>query len=64
MATLTQPSTYFDYRTAQNKNRLKGLWLMMTDFRQYYLAAVVTLAVSAIAKTATFFCCATLWTML
>jgi ATP-binding cassette, subfamily B, bacterial len=54
MATLTQPSTYFDYRTAQNKNRLKGLWLMMTDFRQFYLGAVVTLAVSAIAKTATF----------
>ena len=54
MATIVQPSTYFDFRTSQNKNRLKGLWLMMTDFRQYYLGAVVTLAVSAIAKTATF----------
>jgi len=54
MATLTQPSTYFDYRTAQHTNRLKGLWRMMTDFRLSYLGAVVTLAISAIAKTATF----------
>ena len=54
MATIAQPSTYFDFRIAQNKNRLKGLWQMMTDFRKYYLGAVVTLAISAIAKTATF----------
>ncbi len=46
MATLAQPSTpstYFDFRTALNKNRLKGLWSMMTDFRLSYLGAVVTL---------------------
>ena len=54
MATLTQPSTYFDFRAAQHTNRLKGLWRMMTDFRLYYVGAVVTLAISAIAKTATF----------
>ena len=57
MATLAQPSTpstYFDFRTALNKNRLKGLWSMMTDFRLSYLGAVVTLAISATAKTATF----------
>ena len=54
MATLTQPSTYFDYRTAQHTNRLKGLWRMMADFRLSYLGAVFTLAISAIAKTATF----------
>ena len=54
MATLAQPSTYFDFRTAQDKNRLKGLWLMMVDFRRYYLGAVITLAISAIAKTVTF----------
>jgi ATP-binding cassette subfamily B protein len=54
MATLTQPSTYYDFRKAQDKNRLKGLWQMMTDFRLPYLAAVATLAVSAIAKTVTF----------
>jgi ATP-binding cassette subfamily B protein len=54
MATLTQPSTYFDFRTALHKNRLKGLWSMMTDFRLPYLGAVATLAISATAKTATF----------
>jgi ATP-binding cassette, subfamily B, bacterial len=54
MATLTQPSTYFDFRTALHKNRLKGIWHMMADFRLSYLGAVVTLAVSATAKTATF----------
>ena len=54
MATLTQPSTYFDFRTAQHKNRLKGLWLMMTNFRKFYIGAVATLAISAMAKTATF----------
>ncbi len=49
-----QPSTYFDFRNAQHKNRLKGLWRMMQDFRLSYLGAVVTLAISAISKTATF----------
>ena len=54
MAITTQPSVYFDFRNSQNKNRLKGLWQMMSDFRLSYLGAVVTLAVSATAKTATF----------
>jgi len=54
MATVAQPSTYFDFRTALHKNRLKGLWRMMTDFRLSYIGAVATLAVSAVAKTATF----------
>jgi ATP-binding cassette subfamily B protein len=54
MATLTQPSTYYDFRKAQDKNRLRGLWQMMTDYRLPYLAAVATLAVSAVAKTLTF----------
>jgi ATP-binding cassette subfamily B protein len=54
MATLTQPSTYFDFRTALHKNRLRGIWRMMTGFRLSYLGAVVMLAVSATAKTATF----------
>jgi ATP-binding cassette subfamily B protein len=57
MATLAQPSTpstYFDFRTALHKNRLKGIWQMMTDFRLSYLGAVATLAISATAKTATF----------
>ena len=54
MATLTQPSTYYDFRATQHKNRLKGLWRVMADYRQYYLGAVITLAVSAVAKTVTF----------
>ncbi len=54
MATLTQPSTYYDFRKAQDENRLAGLWQMMTDFRLPYLAAVIALAISAIAKTVTF----------
>ena len=54
METLAGPSTYFDFRIALHKNRLKGLWRMMTDFRLSYLGAVATLAVSAVAKTATF----------
>ena len=54
MATFTQPSTYFDFRTALHKNRLTGLWRMMTGFRLSYLGAVLTLAISAAAKTATF----------
>jgi len=54
MATTAHPSVYFDFRSAQNKNRLKGLWQMMSDYRLSYLGAVATLAVSAIAKTATF----------
>jgi len=54
MATTVQTSVYYDFRSAQNKNRLKGLWQMMSDYRLSYLGAVITLAVSAIAKTATF----------
>ena len=54
MTTISTPSTYFDFRTALKKNRLKGLWQMMSDFRLSYLGAVVTLAISAMAKTATF----------
>ena len=54
MATLTKPSTYYDFRRAQNENRLAGLWQMMTDFRLPYLGAVIALAISAIAKTVTF----------
>ena len=54
MATIAQPSTYFDFRAAQHTNRLKGLWRAMADYRLHYLGAVGTLAISAIAKTTTF----------
>ncbi|GAB4505144.1 MAG: ABC transporter ATP-binding protein [Anaerolineales bacterium] len=54
MALTTSTSTYYDFRLAQHKNRLQGIWRMMQGFRLAYLGAVVTLAISAISKTATF----------
>ncbi len=54
MATVAQPSSYFDFRAALHKNRLRGIWRMMSGFRLSYLGAVAMLAVSAAAKTATF----------
>ncbi len=48
----TQKNTYFDFRSAIAKNRLTGLWRVMSGFRLSYLGAVLTLAVSALAKTA------------
>src|SRR5512145_3091156 len=47
-------STYFDFRNAIAENRLKGLWRVMTGFQLSYGGAVLALAVSALAKTATF----------
>ena len=52
--TTTQKSTYFDFRRAIAKNRLKGLWQVMNGFHLSYGGAVAALAVSALAKTATF----------
>ncbi len=47
-------STYFDFRNAIAENRLKGLWRVMTGFHLSYGGAVAALAISALAKTATF----------
>jgi ATP-binding cassette subfamily B protein len=57
MATLapSQPSTYFDFRNAIVDNRLQGLWRVMTGYHLAYGGAVLTLAVSALSKTATLF---------
>ncbi|MDK1081373.1 MAG: ABC transporter ATP-binding protein [Anaerolineae bacterium] len=52
---LTKFSTYYDFRSTLHTNRLVGLWRMMADFRPYYLLAAISLAVSAMAKTAGFF---------
>ncbi|GAB4425006.1 MAG: ABC transporter ATP-binding protein [Anaerolineales bacterium] len=52
--TATKSGIYFDFRNALHKNRLAGLWKMMSDYRLPYAGAVVTLAISAVAKTATF----------
>jgi ATP-binding cassette subfamily B protein len=54
MALTRTPSTYFDFRTALNKNRLAGMLRMMTGFRTAYVAANLTLAISSLAKTATY----------
>jgi ATP-binding cassette subfamily B protein len=54
MTTIEPPLT-FDFRKAIDENRLKGLWKMMVDYRLPYLAATVSLALSALAKTLTYF---------
>ncbi|HNE05856.1 MAG TPA: ABC transporter ATP-binding protein, partial [Anaerolineales bacterium] len=52
----THPTTsqYFDFRDALHENRLLGLWRMMTDFRLSYIAATISLAFSALAKTSVY----------
>lgn len=44
----------FDFRSTLEKNRLKGLWKMMADYRLPYIAATLSLAISALAKTFTY----------
>jgi ATP-binding cassette, subfamily B, bacterial len=41
----------FDVKATISHNRLKGMWRLMTGFRQLYLGAVLTLTVSALATT-------------
>lgn len=53
MAAIASPIDY-DLRNAVSVSRLTGLWRMMTGFRSRYLGATITLAVGALAKTATF----------
>ncbi len=53
MATIA-PSTYFDFRKALTKKKLAGMLRMMTGFRSAYVAANLTLAISSLAKTATY----------
>jgi ATP-binding cassette subfamily B protein len=49
-----EPTLTFDFRTALEENRLKGIWKMMVDYRLPYLGATAALAVSALAKTFTY----------
>src|SRR3990172_8753529 len=53
MATVA-PSIYFDFRKSLKKKKLSGMLRMMTGFRLTYVAANLTLAVSALAKTLTY----------
>jgi ATP-binding cassette subfamily B protein len=54
MAATSPTTTYFDFRTALTRNRLAGLLRMMEGYRLTYAGATAALAVSALAKTATF----------
>src|SRR5512139_3888747 len=44
----------FDFRNTLDKNRMKGLWKIMADYRLPYLGATLALAVSALSKTFTY----------
>jgi ATP-binding cassette, subfamily B, bacterial len=52
--TTFEPAITHDFRTSIHENRLKGLWLMMKDYRLPYIAATIALAISALAKTYTY----------
>ena len=49
-----EPAITFDFRKTVEKNRLKGLWVMMADYRLPYIGATAALAISALAKTFTY----------
>lgn len=44
----------FDFRTVLDKNRMRGLWKLMADYRLPYLGATVALALAALSKTFTY----------
>lgn len=45
----------FDFRTISTKNKLFGLWKVMTGYHKYYLWAIAALTVSSFAKTSALF---------
>ncbi|NMB57570.1 MAG: ABC transporter ATP-binding protein, partial [Chloroflexi bacterium] len=52
----TTPITIdFDLKNALSKNRLAGLWRIMTGYRGTYLTATMAQGFAALAKTATYF---------
>ncbi len=51
--TASSPHEY-DFSQAFTQNRMVGLWRMMTGYRWHYITATASLAVAALAKTATF----------
>ncbi len=54
MNTVTANPGTFDFRTALHANRLVGIWRTMRAFRAAYAGATAALAISALAKTATY----------
>lgn len=53
--TTTSADIDFDLKNAIAKNRLVGLWKIMTGFRGTYMAATMAQGFAALAKTATYF---------
>jgi len=51
---ISQRILNYDLKQAINPNRLLGLWRLMSGFRLKYLAANISLGISAIAKTSTY----------
>ncbi|HTP02507.1 MAG TPA: ABC transporter ATP-binding protein [Anaerolineales bacterium] len=54
MSAIIAGNNTFDFRKALHRNRLAGVWRMMSDYRLPYAAATGSLAVSALAKTCTY----------
>ena len=52
--TTLEPTLTFDFRKTLQKNRLKGLWQIMSDYRLPYVGATAALAISALSKTLTY----------
>lgn len=44
----------YDFSQALTKNRIYGLWRMLSGFRLHYAAATFSLAIASVSKTATF----------
>jgi ATP-binding cassette subfamily B protein len=51
LTTIPSPHEY-DFRQAISKNRLKGLWRMMSGFRLPYIIATISLTIAALSRTA------------
>jgi ATP-binding cassette subfamily B protein len=51
----TTPDAAPDLQEAISENRLTGLWRLLAGYRAIYIGAVVTLALAALMKTATYF---------
>ncbi|MFZ5810381.1 MAG: ABC transporter ATP-binding protein [Chloroflexota bacterium] len=49
-----KPTLTFDLRPSLQRNRLKGLWLMMAGYRMPYFVAALALAISAFARAMTY----------
>lgn len=50
-----QNSDNFDFRTISTKNKLLGLWKVMTGYHKYYIWAISALTISSLAKTSALF---------